>query len=128
MSEAVWLGLIGILALVVKEYFDYKKWRISNEKAEDKAKEMKEAALNAARQVAEELAREAEMVRERLGRNTEANKAAVAEVAEKVEEVHKATNSVKDQLLALTDKEAHARGVKDERERAGRGHPDEQST
>lgn len=42
----------------------------------------------------------------------------------KVEEVRKATNHMKDELVAITDKEAHARGVKDERKRR-RDEPEE---
>ena len=38
----------------------------------------------------------------------------------KVERVHKATNSLTDRLVALTRLEAHAAGVKEEREREAR--------
>lgn len=44
-------------------------------------------------------------------------KNAVANVAEKVEEVHKATNSMKDELVAVTAKSAKAEGVKEEKDR-----------
>lgn len=37
----------------------------------------------------------------------------VSEVADKVEAVHLATNSMKDQLVAATDAAAHARGMED---------------
>ncbi len=43
---------------------------------------------------------------------------ALAEVAEKVEEVHKATNSLTDRLVESTDKEAFMRGGAEERRRA----------
>ncbi len=39
-------------------------------------------------------------------------------VVTKVEEVHKATNSLTDRLVATTDLEAHARGVSEERARS----------
>lgn len=41
----------------------------------------------------------------------------------KVEAVHKATNSMHDALVALTDKEAHARGVADEKARQSLSDP-----
>lgn len=51
------------------------------------------------------------------------------ELVGQVEEVHKATNSMKDELVASTDKAAHARGIVDERaaadEREGPRHEDE---
>ncbi len=50
---------------------------------------------------------------------TAATAAKIADVAEKVEAVHKATNSLTDRLIESTDKEAHARGIEDERKRAG---------
>lgn len=41
----------------------------------------------------------------------------VLRVSRKVEDVHKATNSMKDELVAVTQKEAFAAGQKDEKER-----------
>jgi len=37
----------------------------------------------------------------------------------KIEKVHKSTNSMKDALVALTDKEAHARGLAEGRREFG---------
>lgn len=47
----------------------------------------------------------------------DATQATLAAVVEKVEEIHKATNSLTDRLVETTRTEAHAAGVKEEKER-----------
>lgn len=78
ISDAVWLALIGLLAMCVKEYIDYRR------------------AVSVVAKVEK----------------------ATGKVAEKVEEVHKATNSLTDRLVATTKTEAHAAGVKEEKDKS----------
>ncbi len=55
---------------------------------------------------------QAAQVAGKLDAHTIKTEAALATVAEKVEEVHKATNSLTDRLVETTRIEAHAAGVK----------------
>lgn len=98
VSDSVWLAIIGIVAMVVKEYID-------RQRAERMAKELVAATVARAAQTArvEEVAHKVEVV------------------AEKVEEVHKATNSLTDRLVETTKTEAHAAGVKEEKDRTVTG-------
>lgn len=68
-----------------------------------------------------EAAVEAEKVKVALVQSNALTTARLDSVAEKVEEVHKATNSMKDALVLATEKEAlergHAAGVKQEQDR-----------
>lgn len=66
VSDAVWLGVFGLLAVVVKEYFDRERAKV---------------------------------------------------LADKVEVVHKTTNSLVDKLVSTTKSEAHAAGVKEGEEK-----------
>lgn len=72
VSDAVWLGFFGLLAIVVKEYFDRERAKV---------------------------------------------------LADKVEVVHKTTNSLVDKLVSTTKTEAHAAGVKEAEEKAAPARP-----
>jgi hypothetical protein len=99
MSDAVWLAIIGVVAMAVKEYFD--------------------------RQRAKDAAIKTDEVKDTLKTSTDKQSAkqdvilAQNEVVlAKVEEVHLATNSMKDDLVKKTEEEALARGGSEERARA----------
>ncbi len=67
-----------------------------------------------AAKAAAEAALAVEKVRGELAKSTVSTNTKLDAVAEKVEVVHKATNSMKEELVKVTDKEAFARGVKSE--------------
>ncbi len=105
VSEAVWLAVIGIvgltlqsgitiLTMIVKEHLDRRR------------------AVDAANL--------ADHVRSTLKKNTEDQVARLDEVAAKVEEVHKATNSLTDRLVETTGAKEFARGGAEERARQGK--------
>jgi hypothetical protein len=92
VGDAVWLALFGLIGLVLKEYFDSRR--------------------------GQRAAQLVEKVKTDLQRDTMAQNAKLETVVEKVEEIHKATNSMKDELVRKTEAEALARGGFEERERA----------
>lgn len=96
VSDAVWLAILGIIGMVVKEFL------VDRPRAARVAKELANATLARAAQTSK-----VEEVAE-----------SVKVVAEKVEEVHKATNSLTDRLVETTKSEAHAAGIKEEKDRA----------
>lgn len=74
ISDAVWLGIFGLIGLAIKEYLDYRRSVDAITKLDD--------------------------------------------VKEQVHVIEKATNSMKDALVLATEKEAFARGVKEEKNRS----------
>ena len=95
LSDAVWLAILGVITMALKEWIDQWKARRLAEKVGMVA-EKAEVAVSQAQDTA----------------------TAVKDVAAKVEEVHKATNSLTDRLVEATEKEALARGGVEERARA----------
>jgi transcription termination factor NusB len=91
-TRTIALAIVGVCSLLIKEYFDMRRGQIAAQKAEE--------------------------VKRVLAVNTIASNEKLEVVANKVEEVHKATNSMKDQLVATTEAEALARGVLKEKTRA----------
>lgn len=70
---------------------------------------------------AHEVAMRVEQVKVVLANTSAKQDAKLDQVAEKVEAVHVATNSLTDRLVETTKVEAHAAGVKEEKERSGTG-------
>ncbi len=87
MSDVVWQALIAALLAM------YMEW--SRRKAERAVRQVKNT----------------------LHTTTEQSNKKLEEMAEKVEEVHKATNSLTDRLVETTRIEAHAAGVKEQKDR-----------
>ncbi len=96
MSDAVWLAIIGVFAMAVKEYFDH----LRAQQAADRTEQVKVA-----------LANKTEAVKVALEEKTEAAKVALEE---KVAEVHRATNGMKEELVAEVRAASFAAGVKSE--------------
>ncbi len=99
VSDVVWQALIGAVVTIVLAWM-----------AQRTRNTVKETAATAAVKVEE--------VKTTLEVKTAEQNQKLEKVAEKVEEVHKATNSMKDQLVLKTEAEALARGGVEERARA----------
>jgi hypothetical protein len=91
VSDSVWLALVGVLMLTVKEYFD--------------AQRANRVAVKVA-----EVAVKADIAATKVDR-----------VSEQVEQVHIATNSMKDQLVSEVRKASFAEGVKSEKDNPSEG-------
>jgi len=85
VSETVWLAVIGIVALIVKEVFDERR--------------------------ANRTAAKVETVKTTLETVTTEQGGKLKGIEDKLEVVHLATNSMKDALVSVTEKEALARGT-----------------
>lgn len=94
ISDAVWLAVIGILYMAVKEYFD----RV-------RARDVREHVIRAEQKIDEK------------GREQSQK---LDTVVENVKVIEKATNSMKDALVLATEKEGLERGAREERERSSR--------
>ncbi len=102
VSDVVWQAVIAAVLAVILAWMSQRATRQAT------------AAALAADKVRVELARESAKVRTAIdGTNHKLDG-----VAEQIHEVHVATNSMKDALVSATEKEAFARGGKEERERA----------
>ncbi len=88
MSDSVWLAIVGLVALVIKEYFD--------------------------RLRARDAAQKVEKVKVDLASSSKDTDRKLDSVAEKIEIVHKATNSMKDQLVEAVRDASFAKGVQSE--------------
>lgn len=101
MSDVIWQALIAAFLTI------YLEW--SRRKAEDAVKEVKTT-----------LSTENKIQTQKLD-NVVAEVKKIDNIEAKIEEVHLATNSMKDQLVAATEKEAlergHAAGIKQEQDR-----------
>ncbi len=102
MSDVVWQALI---AAVVAIYMEWSRRQVAS----------KVAAVAAKQEVATAAVKE---VKKTLEVTTSTQNSKIDTVLEKVEEVHKATNSLTDRLVQTTEKEALARGGIEERARA----------
>ncbi len=91
MSDAVWLAIIGLIALVIKEYFDRLR---SKDAAEKVAK-----------------------VAEDLEKNEAKHSDLIVGVSKQVEEVHRATNGMKKELVEEVRQASFAQGVKSEQDK-----------
>ncbi len=105
VSDVVWQALIGAVLAIIMGWQGQRATR-----------EARLAAV-AAEKVRVDLAKESATTRSALdGTNHKLDG-----VAEQIHEVHVATNSMKDALVSATEREAFARGGKEERERAEKG-------
>ena len=95
MSDAVWLAIIGVFAMALKEYFDHRR-------ASRVAGKVEEVALTTAQVKAK--------VKAADDRNVEKMDA----LAESVVLVQKATNGLKEELVAEVRAASFAEGVKSE--------------
>ena len=102
MSDVVWQALIAALLAI---YMEWSRRRSAEKVAEVAVKQ--DIATRAVGQV-----------KTTLETATKQQGAQMDVVLEKVEEVHKATNSLTDRLVATTEAEALARGGIEERTRA----------
>lgn len=91
MSDTVWLAIIGIIAMIVKDYLDRRRAEDTEKKIDTKVDDVKKTVEIVTAQ-----------------QNTKLN-----DLAGQVEQVHVATNSMKDVLVLATEKEALARGIKE---------------
>lgn len=91
MSDTVWLAIIGIIAMIVKDYLDRRRAEDTEKKIDTKVDDVKKTVEIVTAQ-----------------QNTKLN-----DLAGQVEQVHVATNSMKDALVLATEKEALARGIKE---------------
>ncbi len=123
MSDTLWLAIIGIVAMIVKDYLDGRRASAAAAKVEQVAAAAKVVAAKT-----DEVAVKAEAVRVQVIAVAVKNDARIVlteHVAQKVdvlsaqvEEVHRATNSLTDRLVAATEAEALVRGGVEERSRA----------
>ncbi len=116
---AVFIGLVQMLTLIL-QYFRERDQKERDAAVAARVEEVRTQAVVAAKKV-EQVRVQAEVntgkVEEIKVMTTAQNKVLDA-VIEKVEQVHLATNSLTDRLVASTDKEASLRGAAEERERA----------
>ncbi len=117
VADAVWLSLISTLAPVLATLATGVLIWVKAKAAEKAARA---AAFQASLAQAEAGRVKADLTehREAVAADRTKMHKQMDEVTVKVEEVHKATNSLTDRLVELTDREAHARGVADEKKRA----------
>lgn len=88
LSDNVWLAIIGVIAMIAKDYLD----RLRHKEADEKIEVVKTVTLS--------------------------QDAKIDTIATDVRKVELATNSMKDQLVLKTEAEGLARGANEERQRA----------
>ncbi len=116
-------AFLTFLTTVIGAYLTYRIRRLELElatrgkEAQENAVKAQEAAIGAQR-AATDAAVKVEEVKLALTESAVVTDTKLADVAAKVEQVHKATNSLTDRLVASTEKEAHERGTREERERS----------
>ncbi len=114
-----WVAIIGALGIiilqVVKMLLDYHREKVKAARDAVVADRVTEVAAMQAR-----AAQAAVEVKNTLANATKVTDRKLESVAAKIEEVHKATNSLTDRLVEATGKEGVERGVREERERATR--------
>lgn len=119
VSDVVWQALIAAAVTVILAAMQMWAKRSADRAAVaagNAATAAGKAATSAATAVVK-VAAHAEEVKTALAESDAITNEKLADVAEKVEAVHKATNSLTDRLVESTDKAAHSRGVEEERER-----------
>ncbi len=105
MSDAVWLGIIGVLTLTVKEYFDYLKTRETKAKVAELSRKVDEATseLNTKADAAAVKATEASSQAKKAAHNTVAVFHATRAQDAKLATIEKQTNGAADDLRGRLD-------------------------
>ncbi len=101
-STAMWIALLTLIATNLLQLA--KQWLDGRQRIEE----------------AERVAKATREVKITMEASTQAAAKRMDEMATSIEVVHKATNSIKDELVEAVRKEATLQGAKDEREKGGK--------
>src|SRR5687767_3044290 len=119
ISDAVWLAIIGVLAMAVKEYFDQRRARYKDIKDAEVAKKVEEVAQKAevAAGKVEEVAVQAKVVVSKVEEVKITLDTTTVQHGKKLDDYHREVNSMKDQLVEEVRKSSFALGEKSEKEK-----------
>lgn len=118
VSDAVWLAVIGLITVFVNAVTVIATMIIKELLDQKRAGTIKTDTIIAANKVKEKLEEVTKDQNEKMQKVAMAQNEKLDSVVVQVEEVHKATNSMKDELVKKTEAEGIARGGIEERARA----------